>query len=357
MMTLAGGKAAGIARWAWSDPAARVQQAIEQVSELATQTTDPDELAEIGDTATMLSRLAGTLRPEPVQTIGAQLAVDGTQFATLIDLARSPAWMHERRGPHGEWIGGGGGGSVPRAQASRMHRAAAQARQQRLVAAEVKRQMAQAQAPPAAPSMEATPFSPSSGNKAADIASQARSALLDISPEEAQRQLKAIPLLPGEDPKVHMNPLPGESPRENLLHEQLYHQRVAPLAEAKAAEVLDKAKKHVAASLAEAKQVAAREEDEKSKKDALLKLATEGGVAIGGAILAYLETRWGVPDILAIASSAGAMLVQIIIEWRKRLLCPPHRKTGRPRLTCSRRRSWTTGWTTTSWPRTWPRSS
>ena len=239
-------------------------------------------------------------------------------------------------------------------QAERARRMA-NARQQRLVAAEVKRQMAQAPAPPAAPSMKAAPFTPSAGNKAASVAEQARNAIGDITPEEAAKQLKAIPLLPGEDPKTHMNPLPGESPRENLLHEQLLHQRMVPFAEAKAAEVLDKAKKHVASSLAEAKAVAAREEDEKSKKDALMKLATEGGVAIGGAILAYLETRWGVPDILAIASSAGAMLVQIIIEWRKRLLCLPHRKTGRPRSTCSRRRSWTAGCLTTR-PRNLPPS-
>lgn len=355
MMTLAGGKAAGIARWAWSDPAARVQKAIEQVNELATQTTDPDELAEIGDTATMLSRLAGTLHPPEPETIGAQLAVEGTMYAQLIELGRSPAWMHERRGPHGEWERGAGGSPgaprAPRMQSERARKLAS-ARQQRLIAAEVKRQAAR---PPATMSSLAPA---SGGNKAAGVAAAARSSLGDISPEEAARQLKAIPLLPGEDPATHMNPLPGESPRENLLHEQLFHQRVAPLTEAKAAETLDAAKQHVAQKLVEAKAIADSEEDAKSKHDALLKAATESGIAVGGAILAYVETRLGVPDLLAIASSAGAILVQIIIEWYKRLLCRHlHRKTGRPLSTYSRRRSWTTGWMTTSWPRTWLRSS
>jgi hypothetical protein len=320
MMTLAGGKAAGIAKWAWSDPEARVHQAIEQVNELAAQTTDPAEQAEIGDTATMLSRLAGTLNRQPV-TIGAQLAGDGTIGAQLLDLARTPAWVHEKRGPHGEWERSGLASVGSRVVQSRTRtdqvRKMADARQQRLIAAEVKRQMAQAQI--AKPSSMTDGAAPSGGNMAAQIAAQARAAVPEISQEEVTRQLKAMPLLPGEDMKTHLNPLPGESPRENLIHEQLLHQRVIPTLESKAAQVMDQAKAHVATKLAEAKKLADEEEETKSKHDALLKLATESGVAIGGGILAYIETRIGVPDLLAIASSAGAMLVQILIEWRKRL--------------------------------------
>ena len=311
MMTIEGGKAAGIAKWAWQDPAGRVEQAISEVRELANTVTDPAALAEIQDAGTMLSRLASSVRrqppPEPEPTIGDQLGLAAqvdSIFAQIL-LAHEPAWVHEKRGAHGEWARSGLAGVGARAAQAQVQsrtkteRAAkmAEARQQRLIQAEVARQVAAAK-----PSMTM----------------QSR-ALTEIDEQTADKQLKAMPLLPGEDIKTHMNPLPGESRRENLLHEQLLHQRVAPYAETKAAQVLDAAKQHVAAKLAEAKQVAAHEEDVKSRHDALLKLATEGGVAIGGAVLAYIETRLGVPDLLALASSAGAMLVQILIEWRKRL--------------------------------------
>ena len=59
-MTPGGQQARNIAEWAWQDPAGRVQQAIEQVRELASS-AEGRELAEIQDSGTMLSRLASSL--------------------------------------------------------------------------------------------------------------------------------------------------------------------------------------------------------------------------------------------------------------------------------------------------------
>jgi hypothetical protein len=60
-MTPGGQRAAEIRRWAWQDPAGRVHIAIAQVNDLADAATDEQELREIGDSATMLSRLASSL--------------------------------------------------------------------------------------------------------------------------------------------------------------------------------------------------------------------------------------------------------------------------------------------------------
>ena len=109
-MTPLGQQALAVAKWAWEDPPGRVQIAIEQVRGMASAATG-DELTEIQDAGTMLHRLAGTLDTEPVDgqdTILQQLAGD-TLVSQLVDLARD-AWRNERRGPHGEWVGGGGGG-------------------------------------------------------------------------------------------------------------------------------------------------------------------------------------------------------------------------------------------------------
>lgn len=60
-MTPAGREAERIARWAWDDPAGRVQEALRRVGEMARNTADAQELREIGDATSMLSRLAGTI--------------------------------------------------------------------------------------------------------------------------------------------------------------------------------------------------------------------------------------------------------------------------------------------------------
>jgi hypothetical protein len=280
-----------LVRWAWDDPEGRVQAAISQVRELA-RTATGDDLAELQDAGVMLSRLAGTLDTEPVEgqdTILQQLAGD-TITSQLIELARD-AWLHERRGPHGEWMGSGAPAGMSKTRADRIRRIqAAQARRQAAPAGEDKmRSMIQE-----------------------EIAKQGVST---ISEDEARKRLAAIPLLPGESMEQHMNPLPGESARENLIHEQVMHSRVAPYAESKAASVLDAAKAHVAKVNAEI----AKAEDTEEGHKAMLKAATEGSIAIAGGILAYIGSRMGFPDLAVIASSVGPIILQVIVEFFKRL--------------------------------------
>lgn len=299
MMTLAGGKAAGIAKWAWSDPETRVQTAIEQVNELATQTTDPDELAEIGDTATMLSRLAGTLHPEPV-TISSQLAGGADLILDQILLGHSAAWMHERRGPHGEWISGSGSARSPRTKSDRA-RHLARARQQRLVAAEVKRQMGSAPASRA----DAAPLG--TGNKAATISDQIRAQMPKYDPKT------------GYDPTIPTNAPPfipaDRGPQWEKEHEAFFQQRVAPHVAQQMQAGVAKAQENTKKAL----NVLNAQGEAKAKHDAALKLATEGGIAIAGGVLAYIESKLGVPDLVAIASSVGPVLLQVIIEFFKKL--------------------------------------
>jgi hypothetical protein len=97
MKTLTGSQADGIARWAWQDPAGRVQQAITQVEQLG-QGADQDGLREIGDTLTMLTRLASSVS---VQLAG--------QPGDVIELRFNPA---EKRDSHGRWTRFGGVGQA-----------------------------------------------------------------------------------------------------------------------------------------------------------------------------------------------------------------------------------------------------
>lgn len=318
MLTAAGGKAAGLARWAWQDPENRVQQAIAQVRELAQQATSADELAEIQDAGTMLSRLAGTLEP-PAELISAQLSAAGDTILGQILLARGGGWstayLHEKRDAHGHWVKGAGGPlnrlgheSSPRMQSERARQLAA-ARQQRMIAAEVKRQAAQ---PSAKQAMQASSGAPTGGNMAAQIAAQAKAAAARYDPQH------------GFNPSVPTNAPPDFQPDLDPAiwekqHEAFFQQRVAPHVQAKADEVLKQAQIKAQAITADAQKLMDQAEESKSKHDAMLKLATEGSVAIGGGILAYIEAKLGVPDLVAIASSVGPLLVQIIIEWYKRL--------------------------------------
>ena len=59
--------------------------------------------------------------------------------------------------------------------------------------------------------------------------------------------------------------------------------------------------------------------DAESKHDARIKFATEAGVAVAGAIVTWIETKSGAPDLAVILSAPGVLFVQLIIEWIKRL--------------------------------------
>lgn len=71
----------------------------------------------------------------------------------------------------------------------------------------------------------------------------------------------------------------------------------------------------VQAKLAEAR---AQDDSEKGRK-AKLKLATEAGLAVTGGMLAYLANRMGAPDVAAIAATVGPFLIQVIIEFFKKI--------------------------------------
>lgn len=67
MLTETGQQAEQIRRWAWSDPAARADDGLARLDELA-RSAEGQALREIQDAWTMLSRLRGTLadvRPAP----------------------------------------------------------------------------------------------------------------------------------------------------------------------------------------------------------------------------------------------------------------------------------------------------
>jgi hypothetical protein len=301
-----------LVRWAWQDPAGRVQPALLQVREMAADATGP-YLAELQDAGTMLSRLASSLDTEPVNgegTILGQLAGD-TITSQLIELAVD-AWRREKRGPHGEWIRGAPyAGPMPKSRADRIRRMqAAQAKRQaatapaitddehirQLIQTEVARRVPAAAVPASAAAPETAEAKP-------------------MTAEEARKILEAIPLLPGEDKAKHMNPLPHETPRENVLHEQQIHQRLVPYAENKANQVMEAAKAHVASEFARA----AKEADTEAGKAARKKAITEAGITIATAILAGLGTMVGLPVAVAIAAPAVLMLIQIGIEWKNRL--------------------------------------
>lgn len=302
-------EAAQLVRWAWQDPPGRVHQALERVRSLALAASGA-ELREIQDAGTMLSRLASAITPElsvPADGIAAQ----------ILDLAGwRDAYKHEARGPHGEWTRGGldATGRALAMRAAKNNKLAAD-RKARLDAA--RQVMAEQQAVQSVAAQVLTP--PSAGSKAADVLTEA----------QAEAALKAIPLLPGESEAAHLKPEPGESPRENLLHEQLLHEHITPIMEARAEAVFEKAKAEVRA--AEQRITAAGEGEEAHK--AKLKAATEGAIAVAGGLLAYIGTRLGVPDLAAIAASVGPILIQVLIEFWKKLLCPRLRRTASSRLT------------------------
>lgn len=282
-MTPLGQQALAVAKWAWEDPPGRVQTAIEQVRGMASAATG-DELTEIQDAGTMLHRLAGTLDTEPVDgqdTILQQLAGD-TLVSQLVDLARD-AWRNERRGPHGEWVGGGGGGAS-KSRAARIKRL----------------QQANARQASAAPATS-------------------DDHLRQLIREEIARATANAPAVPAENKAAEVafqvSGRATETPREKLIHEQLIRSQVEPLAESKAAAVLEQAKQTVAEKMAAAH---AEHETEEGRKRAK-KLVIESGVAVLGAILAYVETKLGLPELAAILTNAAPFLIQPIVEFLKKV--------------------------------------
>lgn len=294
-MTPGGLQAERIARWAWDDPAGRVQAAIEQVRELA-ENADGQELREIQDQGVTLSRLAGTLDTEPVEgqdTILQQLAGD-TVTSQLVEMAHD-AWVHERRGPGGKWIGSGGspgtraGYRTPQEPVTSRSR---QARIKRMQDAQMRR-IAREEAERAVKEEEQ--------RLPAVIASKIPA---DIAPEN-----KAAEVAFQVSGKVQ------PTKREQLIHEQLIATQIDPLVQNKAQAAVAEAQKLVADKLAAAH---AQHETEEGRKRAK-KLAIEAGGAVAGFIAAYIESRFGVPDLIALLTSALPFIIQPIVEFIKKV--------------------------------------
>ena len=169
---------------------------------------------------------------------------------SVIELGHSEAWRREMRGPHGEWVHGGSVQVMNRTQANRS-RQIARARQERLVKAEVSRQL--------------------SGT-------------------------------------------PGAVP-----HEQFFEEQVKPHVEAKAQEAIDQATKAAQEHTQKAIEAISAAGEQQEKHKAAMKAATEASVLVAGGILAAIEAKLGVPTLYAIASAAGPTLLQIIIEFFKKL--------------------------------------
>jgi hypothetical protein len=300
MMTPAGAEALRIARWAWEDPAGRVQIAIEQVRGMASA-ADGQDLREIQDAGTMLSRLAGTLDTEPVtgdDTLIGQLAGD-TIVSQLVELANE-AWMHERRGKGGKWVSAGG--EIERTAKG---------------AARIKRiQAAQARHAPA----------PSTGKLGGGSETSADDHLRQLIREEIAKAASGVPadIAPENKAAEVAFQVGGKvvpTKREQMIHQQLIASKIEPLAASKAAAAVAEAKKVVEQKLEESQKLAAEKEQTHEVRKARLKLAVEASLAVTGGILATLAAKAGAPEAVTIFATVGPFLIQTIIEWYKKLLC------------------------------------
>jgi hypothetical protein len=191
-----------------------------------------------------------------------------------IELSYRDAWRTERRGPGGQFMSSGG----PRTAAAQ-----AQVRRRAAKSAMVRRTTASTFTPHAARSLRATAGAPASAQAAGGVASPG-------------------PLHPEVEHRVR------QIARELDTGVQ---QTAAKDAAAKSAAAARQARQaltdYQAKALAE------------SKHDARLKFATEGAVAIAGALVTWVEAKTGSPDILLALSAPAVLFVQIIIEWIKRL--------------------------------------
>jgi hypothetical protein len=96
MKTIEGGRADGISRWAWQDPASRLVPAVTEIRQLYAGTDDPVAQREIGDAESMLARLASSVRR----------TTNTTELGWRFD-------PDEPRDAHGRWTHGGTGYTVP----------------------------------------------------------------------------------------------------------------------------------------------------------------------------------------------------------------------------------------------------
>jgi hypothetical protein len=229
--------------------------------------------------AQMRTRLAA-LRAQ-LHTVTSEIHQLANEDQAAIELARGwgDAWRHEARGPHGQFVSSGGGPRTPAGMTAARRRAARSA---------MVRRGSAGRAPTFRPqphSLRATTGAPASAQAAGGVA-----------------------------------PAPG-SP----LHPEVEH-RVRQIAQELDTGVQQAASKDAAAKAAAAARQARQaltdfqaKADAETKHDARLKFATEAGVAVAGAVVTWIETKTGAPDIALILSGPAVLFVQLIIEWIKKL--------------------------------------
>jgi hypothetical protein len=226
----------------------------------------------------MKARLA-ELRAQ-LHTVTSEIHQLANEDRAAIELARGNdawrnAWRHELRGPGGQFASGAGGPRTPAAQA-RIRRNAAKAA--------MVRRGSQPRSTAHAHSLRAATGAPASAQAAGGVAV-------------------------------------ADSP----LHPAVEH-RVREIAKQLDTGVQQAASKDAAAKAAAAAKQARQaltDFQEKSeadeKKAARLKFATEAGVAVAGAVVTWVETKMGAPDMALILSAPAVLFVQLIIEWIKKL--------------------------------------
>jgi hypothetical protein len=226
--------------------------------------------------------LYSDLRSLGADSFEAAIVLSIVEEMTVIELSRATAYLHEPRGKGGEWVGTPGAGLDRAGSSKTARRAKARLAKKQAVAAR-------------------HPVMPQLGSPAAEDSV--------IKPD---------------------NTAHSRAFQQHLSESQAEHNRLQAQMEAKAAKLeadtsarLDaQAKRHVAMltqSIKDNNAKLAEEENSEEKKKARQKAAIEGSVAVAGVIAAYAETKLGVPDLVAFATSAVGPGIQILSEWKKRL--------------------------------------
>ena len=245
--TLQGRQAYGVLTWVYEDPARRAAKGRTRVAELAGQATGA-ALREVQDVGTMLARLAGTVSL-------------GGIAEQVLDLARTPAWVTEKRNARGEWSKGGGTISS-QVNVGARHRAA----QQRVATSKAQARVAAAMPP----------------------------GPLDVE-RVAEERARAVVAETTADLKAEQAHVVGE-----ML--------------ARVREVDDGIR------AAHAKIDAAKDEAEaEAHHKHLVKLAVDGLMAVATGVIAMISVKMGAPESLAVTLPVVPLIMQTIIEFLKKL--------------------------------------
>ena len=245
-------------------------------------------------------------------TLIGQLAGE-TITSQLIDMAHD-SWMKERRGPHGEWEGGGG----PSASAV----SHAMLRQQSQHASMVRRMRAASAARHPAPAPPAA--APASLDHAASAVAE------HMTPNKATtvaaRAQARIAAGGGSIPKLEdLMKTPPEKfgPKEaHQLVEAQYMQELHPQHALHLTDVLKKADQDIQRGIANFKKEYESADSDEMRRAAQKKMIIEGSIALAGIAIASVIAVVGAPVWAVIASTFGPILIQIGLERKWELAWP-----------------------------------